>query len=291
MWIRAPKGVHTLMNPMAWTIIDDAFTSTGLSILQWICLPHYVPPASQLGIIDRLKACGIQRGWNYFCSHFDEIMSILFAERFMRKTGSNGKEYQAAVWAFIQQYRHLLFTKVLPIPNKIALVTEKTPVGTYADARMASAIDAALSIASLDENDEGTSQQVRENRAIQAVIQLAEYYQNHWKNVIGKKEGWFRKHVFGTRIPYSGRTVITSLSCRHDYDELHIPWTFAIALLRVHITNKLLRRGFDPNAANSFIVSCAHRYDELMDTILKELIAEGPGGSLYCIFHRNRMIN
>jgi hypothetical protein len=289
VWIRTPIGVDTLMNPMAWTILADAFTSSGLNILEWICDTQYQPPESQMFVIERLREYGIgdtfaDRGWNYFCNNFDLIIDILISQKFCRKTN---RDYRDAVFTFYRENRDKFFTPFLPIPNKIAFVTEKTAVGTYADNGMKSAQDAIQTIVSIDETEGGTTQRSKENKAFRAVMQLAAYYDHHCRTVIGKKEGWFRKHVFGTRVPYAGRAVITSLSEHHDYDELHIPWTFAVSIFRVHLTNKLFRLGFTPREANRKIIRAANVWDPLIAELFKQLIAEAPLSKIPVLFHRN----
>jgi hypothetical protein len=289
VWIRPPKDIDSLMNPMAWTILADAFTSSGLNILEWICDDKYQPPESQMFIIDRLRELGIgvtsqDRGWNYFCRNFDLIIDILISHKFCRKTN---KDHRDSVFQFYRENRELFFTPYLPIPNKIAFVTEKTPVGIYADSGMKSAQDAIQTITSIDESEGGTNLRSRENKTCRTIMQLAAYYDHHCRTVIGKKEGWFRKHVFGTRVPYAGRTVITSLACRHHYDELHIPWTYAVSLFRIHLTNKLFRLGYSPKQTNTLIIQAANQWSPLFADLFKELIAEAPGLGIACILHRN----
>lgn len=283
VWFRAPRGVDTLMNPNMWGILKDAFTSSGLSILDWLTMPSYMPPVAKQGEVERLQSFGLRRGYNWFCRNFDHVMDVLFSNGFYRGTPAN----RGYIADLLHQNRHLMFTHYLPIPAKIAFITEKTSVGTYADSAMASAMDAVLTICSIDESEDGTTQQVRENRTIRAINQLESYYSQQYRGTIGKKEGLLRKHRFGTRVPYGGRAVISSLSHRHDYDELHIPWTYAIALLKVHVTNKLLKMGWTPIKINKHLINCANRYDETLDSIFKLLIEESPHKGIPAILQRN----
>jgi len=107
------------------------------------------------------------------------------------------------------------------------------------------------------------------------------------KDSVGGKEGLSRSHLFAGRLHHTFRGVIVSLTDNHDYDELHIPWSIAVMVLKVHILNKLFRRGYTPKQAFSFINEHIVVYNPLMDEIFQELIAESPYGGIPCTFGRN----
>lgn len=282
IWIRTPEGVRSLMNPMFWTILNNAFTSSGLSLLQWICLPSYPVPNDRHGSIQKLQGLGISRGWNYFVDNFDEIFNVLLTN-FLKPNDPLRNELRLLVTL----NRHLIFTPYLPVPNRLAFITERTTVGTYADSTIKSAIDAVRTICNVDETYGGTTQLVRENRTVKTIMQLADYYQDQHKTVIGKKEGWFRKHIFGTLSTYTGRCVISSLSAAHDYEELHTPWSYTISLLSIHLKGKLMRLGFTPKEAGKRLILASNQYDELIDQLMQELIDESPFKGIPVIFQRN----
>lgn len=272
LWIRVPKGVKALINPTFWIILDNTFKKSGFSVLRWLCDPYYRVPTSQLAYAAQLEGYGLERGLNNFHDHFDAYVAVLFEN----KCYTGGPEKRDSIQQLIREFRDLIFTKYLPIPNKIAFITERTSVGTYADFNMVDAIDAANTIVSLGESYQTPRLKKAESRATVCISQLAVYYNNLYRNILGGKKGWFRKHIFGTRANYSYRSVIGSITGWHLYDELHIPWTLAVSVLQLHITNKLLARGWDPNSIEEFISSKALEYDPLLDSIFEELIAESP---------------
>lgn len=283
VWIRTPIGVRALMNPMVWTILDSAFTISGFSILQWVCIPNYQAPSDRHGWVQRLQNLGIQRGWNHFVEHFDEIFHLLITN--VLKANDPLRQ---SLPILIQQNRHVIFPNHLPVPNRLAFITERTTVGVYADSTIKSALDAVRTITSIDESTYGgTSQLVRENRTVKAIMQLAEYYHDQHKTTIGKKEGWFRKNIFGALSTYTGRCVISSLSARHDYEELHTPWAYTISLLSMHLKGKLMRLGFTPKEAGKRLIQASNQYDELIDGLMQELITESPYKGIPVIFQRN----
>lgn len=272
LWIRAPQGIEALINPTFWIILDNTFKKSGFSVMRWLCDPYYRVPTTQALYAEQLESYGLERGLNNFYKHFDAYIAVLI----QNKCYSGNDDRKNSVLQLISEFRDLIFTKYLPIPNKIAFITERTSVGTYADFGMADAIDAAHTIVSLGEPYQQVRLKKKESRATVCITQLAVYYNNLYRNILGGKKGWFRKHIFGTRANYSFRSVVSSITGWHLYDELHIPWTLAISVLQVHISNKLLARGWSPNEIEEFISSKAHVYDPLLDSIFEELINESP---------------
>ena len=43
IWVRAPKGVHALINPVVWIMLKNRFSKSGFNIVQWICDTKYNP--------------------------------------------------------------------------------------------------------------------------------------------------------------------------------------------------------------------------------------------------------
>ena len=171
---------------------------------------------------------------------------------------------------------------------------KQTATGKYAEIeKIGTAIDAVNTICSLKSRLELPSPQVEENAAVKAILNLVDFYGRQIKEVQGKKEGFWRKLIFGTRMPFSGRAVITSLTEVHDYDELHIPWGLFIVMYRFHIENKLYKRGYTPNQAKGFISRCIREWNPEMREIIDELIEESPYAThsgkkgLPVIFNRN----
>lgn len=290
VWIRAPEGVRALIQPVVWTILCDAFRYTKLCIPEWICTTQGGQYSNvQRGTIERLQQLGFGRGLNWFIDNFDWVIQTLIENK-MYSSAYQTIASRDSLLKLLYEHgnRNKIFTKMLPVPNKIAFITEQTNVGMYVDTgTLQPVMDAVRTIASIDETEYGTKQQIRENRAAKAIMQFAEFYEWYVKKCLGPKEGWYRKHIFGNRIIFSGRAVVTSLSENHEDDELHVPWGFAIALFKLDLTNKLFKLGYTPCQIETMIISSAHTYNELLDRLLNELIAESPYGGIPVLFLRN----
>lgn len=275
LWIQAPEGVHGLINPIAYWVMSLGFNYRKVNVIRWLIDPTYrgqfdVPP------IEVLQSRGIRRGLNHFIENFDYIIEILMEKG--TYTNVTAKSKREETFAFIQQFRDRIFPSVLPIPNRISFVTERGPTGKYAEARIfGNAIDAVNTITALRTRITPVTQIIKENAAVKACLQLCDFYFAQWKEALGNKKGWFRKHIFGTRMPFTGRSVITSITDIHDYDELHTPWALSVAIFKFHLMNKLLKRGYTINEAFQHIYYSVNNWNRLTRDLFDELLKEASG--------------
>lgn len=289
LWIRRPDSVRKLINPFIFAVLQNAFNSRGVDVMRWLIDRTYQVDSEEFESTRELKKLGVKRGLNFFVDNFDDIMKILYDGRLFPRN-----DVRDEIPRFVEMVRDDIFTDYLPIPNKISFVTERSATGKYAEIeKIGTALDAVNTICSLKTRLEVPSRQVEENAAVKAILNLVDFYERQVKEVQGKKEGFWRKLIFGTRMPFSGRAVITSLTEPHDYDELHVPWGLFIVMYRFHIENKLFKRGYTPNQAKGFISRCIREWNPVMREVIDELLAESP----YCthngkiglpvIFNRN----
>lgn len=283
VWFRAPEGVKKLINPIIWIMLKNRFRRSGFSILQWICDTTYRPTVKQPKVITDLMEFGIQRGYNYFVDNFDTIMDVLFNMKDFRFKRGQVDYLQK----LLETHRDCVFSDYLPLPNKSLLVIEKTNVGIYVDPTIIGAIDAIEMIVNIDSPLSEHTVRIKENRTVKALVKLSEFYENFFKTNLSGKGGIFRKHVFGTRIHFGFRAVITSLTDAHEYDEIHVPWGIAITALRPHLMNRLLRHGYGHNDAIGLLNGHVERYHPLIAQIFKDLINESPHKGLEVVLQRN----
>lgn len=193
---------------------------------------------------------------------------------------------------FIEKYianKERVFSKYLPMPSALGVVLETNNSGTWVDVSMATASDAMYAVKqigiSIANSDKKIKLGVSNRRAVLCTKKMAEFGKAFISGTAGSKQGEYRRHVFGGRLAFSMRAVITSINETHAHDELHIPWAPAVAMFKIHIMNKLMRKGFSPKLAHKFIDDHTNNYHPLLDQIFKELIAEA-GGGIPCTFQR-----
>lgn len=281
LWVEVYDGIDWYISPMFWGILKQKLTKSKVSILSWLTDPKYVPNNPKAnGLIDKLGRLNIPRGYNYFCNNMEDIIADICSK--ITELGSAAARRD--IVDFVNMNAEIVRNKILPIPNKLTFITEKTPVLTYVDTRIAKAQDAILTFCSIPK---AKSVIRAESYVINALDLLSEYYDGKIKNVLGDKGGWWRGNVYSTRIYYGGRAVISSITNWHNYDDLHIPWGFAIGLFEMHLTNKLLKRGFTPLEILRLLRESVLQWNPLIRELFDELLEESPLGKIPCEFLRN----
>lgn len=287
LWICPPKGVTAFINPQVWAILSKAITHSGVNCLEYLVNPSYECSPTASKAVRKFLSLEIPRGINYFHDHFDEIMETLFDNGIVKgEDGDHGGKRDDLV-KFIAMYRKSIFCHSLPIPSKMMFITEKTLTSTFADRTMEPAIDAIRTISATENSSTPLTLKKLQSRAMKANRLLVDYHQDFVTNFLASKPGWWRKHVFGGRSPFTFRAVINSLSENHRYDELHLPWSLSVMVFSIHLTSKLFRRGFSPNAAAAFLNEHTLKYHPLLDELFQELITEAPEEGIAVIFGRN----
>jgi hypothetical protein len=284
VWIRAPKGVDALMNPVVWTMLSRRFTKAGFNLVEWLCSTDYQPSVDRPPRdIAEIEEMGFSRGFNNFVRNFDTYFDKMCQlKAFGRKPDDQLREL------LLNTSRDCIFSRHLPLPNKALLLLENTPVGRFIDPTVPIIVDAIRTITSIDTAVSSLNTRQRENRAVKAIVKLADYYYGVYSDQLAKKQGIIRKNVFGTRVHFSSRAVISSNTGPHLYDELWIAWGHGVTMLSLHLKNKLMRfHGYTPNEATALLNEYTVKYHPLIDQLFQELIAESPDKGLWCIFERN----
>ena len=283
VWMRAPKHVAPLINPLVWNMLTKKFVKSGFSFVKWMCNTDYQPNNNApLTEINLLIDAGVKRGYNNFVNKFDEYFDLLCKLPHFAKKGEN-LEFRDLL---ISQ-RDCVFSEYLPIPNKALLIQENTKVGSYVDPLAFTIIDAVKTIQSIDLPTVCITQRQRENRTIKTIEKFAEYYYETYDATLAKKPGHIRKHVFGTRCHFSARAVISSVTWPHKYDSLELPYGSGITLFGIHLKSRLLKMGYTPNQATSLLQEYTSKYNPMLHGIMTELIESNPEKGFACIFVRN----
>lgn len=272
IWIQAPEGVEALINPTVWSMLNKRFSRGSFEIIRWICDTTYAPLVKAPPVLDAVRASGIPRGYNNFVRNFDAIMEIMFELKAFKLR----KDEVDPLKKLLTDYRHCVFSKYLPVPNKVLLVVEENNLGTFVDPTIIGALDAIRMMVGIDSEMNNHSVRTKENRTVKAISAMADFYADMAKDILASKQGVFRRHVYGTRSHFSFRAVISSKTDAHHYEQIDVPWGAATSVFRLHLINKLFRRGFNPSQAISYLNEHAQKYSPLLDELFKELIAEAP---------------
>jgi hypothetical protein len=287
VWVKAPPGIVGLINPLLLNVLGTYLGTKDACALEFLLNAKAIAnPASAitLGLIDMQ----VPRGLNNFILNFERILStlILLKKRKLKKTGADSY-HNEDIYKFCQMYKDIMFPQYVPMINKSISIIESTAMGKYIDAAAAKMKNVTNTLYAIDSPEFDYSIPKKENILGKTLIELAAIYKEGWGNIIGDKTAMLRKFVFGSRNNFTMRAVISSITAPHMYDELHLPWSSSVVMLRLHLTNKLLRRGYTPNEAATFLDSYTNKFHPLISTMFDELISESRDGCLYGIYIRN----
>lgn len=293
IWVRAPEGVRSLMNPQAWRFLNEFYSLNGnstqrFSFMKYLTNTDYRPNKILHGRwMDMIDDMGIKRGFNHFYDNFDEIIDKI--STFPQFTATRDKrEKLRDIRTFTEMYRDCIFPQHLPIHNKSIMVIEYTKFGAYMDTTLKTLIDAVRNFTGIDSEIKNYSIQQKENRSSKLVENIDEFGQEYERTFIAGKPGLARKHVYASRCFYSFRAVINSLTEPHQHDELHLPWALSITVFYIELCGFLIRRhGFSYNEAADFLNYHTHVYHPLIEDIFKQMIDDSPYKGIACILGRN----
>jgi hypothetical protein len=274
VWIAPPTGVNGFIHPEIWNILSPRLTPLkSFSMMSWVCDPNYSETLpAYAAILEEYKRVH-KRGLNYVLENFDDVIHFIMSSKLCNKLSLQDK---ADIQLFLIQNRDKVVQQYLPLPSAIFVVSEKTAMGTYADEKTTALLDAVYMVTSTYGSPIALTQRQRESHAARFISSVGSCYQNICTKFIGGKYGLVRRQQIGSRLHFSGRAVITSLSDSHHYEELHVPWAFAVQIMEPHLCAKLTRRGFSVDEAYAFLEDHTLNWNPLLRELFDELIAESP---------------
>lgn len=295
VWIAPPAGVKAFINPKIYAILSDRLTFSRFNILEHLVKPDAPGPETKSPVVVKymkLSDAGVfPRGINYFYDHFDEIMDRLVKEGILKrdpedKLTNSGR--LSTLLDFLRMYRDMVFCQHIPLPTQLLMITEKTPMTTFASQTMFPAIDAVRIISATESSATPLSPKFLQARAMKANALMAQYNEEIFEKFFDQKSGWIRQHIYGTRSHFTARAVINSLTDPHDYEEIHLPWALSVMLFRIHLASKLInQRGFSLKEAQTLLDENTLRYHPILDELFQEMIRESPGGKIPILLNRN----
>lgn len=293
VFLEAPDHIPGFLHPVVYTMLTK-WLSAGkkLNYIDIITNPSLELPRELQGIV-------LGRGWRYLHDNFDFLMHH-FA--YVHPTTSK-KAHVNTYMAMISKYRHLVFQRYLPVLSSIlhpiivsAASSEDTPEKQKkqqrqdVDAASAYVLQAANTLAYIRYQRSPRTSFVKTEKAVcEAYHAYIQYTRDIIDQKLSKKPSLPRRHMKGSRLHLTYRTVIVPIAGAHSYDELHLPWSVAVNLFRVHILNFLINRyGYSGADAVEMQHAALVKYNPIIHEILNWFIANaamGPG--VRTLFNRN----
>lgn len=281
VWLRLPEGVDTFINPGLFrTYLQKIVTSSPkIEIITYIIDSRYrrqvrAKPSEKIRmLVSELEKLDVELSINGFYRKADVIMEYFLIGNGRYLTSLKNADAEMILQHYYR-FKHLMFCKVLPVPNKLNVIVERNGKDRYASTPQLRSNSVYESIA--DTRDSGplyraTLDDIRDNieRVGRAISKLAELRANTLKDNQFPKRGVIRKSVCSGSFPLTGRSVITSRTGILDPGFIHVPWKMAIAQLQTFIKSHLYRIGYTPMKAEALLARAANHIVPEIDEFFK----------------------
>lgn len=283
IWLRSLSSTGLFISPHFWLMLRKAI-SKNLDVLRWLSDTSYNPPVTLPPYLDNLKNLIGGRYYSNMSNNLEKIMSFLL-EQPSFKVASKAVNLEGILELY-KKNKKLIHSNYLPIVNKKLFVMEDTSSGKYTNLVIGDVVDLVLSFVRV--STPNTSPRRTSNAVGSVISKLANMYNDYYSDFITGKGGSFRKHLYGSRSNFSFRALIVPKTGRHKYNEIDVPWSIGVTVFRPHIMNKLLYKyKMKFREATALMFESVHKYSDLINDILNELLREAPDGKLWVILQRN----
>ena len=284
LWLRAINGNLKFLNPDFWLILSKLLDKK-IDYVRYLCDVKYNPPIEIPAVIHGIKQMlGGIRTYENTMVNIENILKYLL-ESAAYKTTEKQEQLQLLLHLYTTNKQDL-FTEHIPIINKKLFVMESTNKGKFVNLVVSDIIDVVMMWIKVTKPD-GDNNKKWSNSTAVVISKLASLYNSYFEDYVVQKIGMFRKHVYGARSHFTFRCVITSISGPHQHNEIHVPFAVGVTAFRLHLLNKLLKRGYKYKYSSKLLYQSVKKYNPLIDDLLQELVTESPYMGLPVILQRN----
>jgi len=280
LWAKSPMfGELGFLNPKMWLLINNLL-SNKVDCLKYIADGTYNPKGVPKSLMALVKNREYIRDYKYLIDNFDvilkDIQTILVGEK---------ARIMGDIIEIISQNRDAMYSDYIPILNKKLFVVEKTSVATYVDLNLSNSISMVTQLLkAYGEKDRYKKMQVM----VESISVLADSVKSFYRKSLSGKTGGARDKIHIASIPFSGRSVGTSLTFKHRFDEFEMPWKVGLQIFRADILNRLLRDyGYSLKQARKLIIDSYFVYNETIGTIFRQIFKDAPNGVIEFMVLRN----
>jgi hypothetical protein len=288
LWLKRMGGMPEFISPLFLLELDRVVNiqvvgNDTFSMVRWFSDKQYSPDVKStsrgvLGIFEKDE--DVIRSYQWFVNNIEYIISKIR----MFTTTQAKSEKLTLLLEIYRNRRNVIHVNVIPFPHKKFLIHEPNALGNYIQGSIPYLMNAALLFMKYKDYDSV----VYKERAIGRVLSfLTKAYINITDTFLAKKEGGFRKNLFGLRGDYNIRAVIVPIPGPHEYDELYLPYKSSCRLFEMHIRNLLYNRmNMTTNHINKLLDLAETEFVQVVYDAMLTLIAEAQNG-IRCIFYRN----
>lgn len=281
LWMRSLDGYRGFINPAFWIQVSG-LVSQSYDVLRWICDPRYKDPThvTPKRVIMILKGIpSLKRSYKWL---EENILTVLIT---LKNSLPTKREKFDEYISMYKDNEDLIFTKVLPIPNKGMVIVERDYKGKSAYVDPLTAVHDIV-------NGYVTRLNSKKDYVLDALMAHSTFKSAYSSKVfirdyLSGKYKLVRQHIYGTRVYFTARGTIVPLVGEHRHDEIVPSWSIMVTLFRPHLLNKLRRKGMFYKDAKKLLITHVHRSHSLIEECLDELISESPYSGIPAGFQRN----
>lgn len=242
-WIVLPDVAPPVLHPIFYLILREWLGKTKsanpkikpkIPIINTILNPSETMPVV-------MKPHIKQQGFKYFYNHFDEIMNYLFT---IYKPVTKTNVTTDYVRAIYEKYRNEMFVRRIPILHPSLTPMAKEGKVKAIDTAAAWAMSAISDVSTLGYEARRclTEKKYVDKMLWKVYTNIISYIEIIITKKFGDKYAHTRRHLMGSRIHFSARSVIVPITEPHEGDEIHLPWKIVIGAYKCEILNFLIRR-------------------------------------------------
>lgn len=286
LWLRAIDGTPGFINPTFWVMLSKTISSK-VDVLRWIGDTAYNPQTiNKVDVIVKniMEIDGFERSYTWLYKNLATVITVVSMVPKLR-TGSKLETFKA-LYEMTNDMQNIT-SMYLPLLNKSLFVMENTTKGKFTNVSSSNALH-DLAITYIHKSKSENKSQIERVMAKTTATAAATAYINVDEYLSGKPK-IPRKHMYGTRSPFTARAVITPIAGPHCYTDIEIPWGIAVTLFRPHLLNALVNRfDFKYKDASNLLYAVVSKYNDMIYGILNTFIDEAPGlKGPAVIFQRN----
>lgn len=265
VWLQTPDRIEGLMR-LNFIRMMREHRIDNLPILDYFCNTKTKFKNEHIPRVKKFLALDLPRGYNNFIIHFDRIFSELVDNKILQKGDIE------TLQTFVEMNRKLLFPHHIPLPSKRSIITEQSDGTTYALEGYNKVLSAARDFLIIKGYSENKNIRFIENLVYSSLVAFAEYTDYVDGQILSQKTGWWRKQIFGSRLDYSYRAVITGHN--GEFDSIKLPWRLSVGVYKPMIIGQLIQQGAGLIEAERIVTQAMVRWDIRVRRIFDKLIRE-----------------
>lgn len=284
VWFSAPSRIGYVLHPEAYRVIAQWMGRIGsIGVLDSILDNSQELPEKLEDIIK-------EQGFIWFYNNFDYVMGEIAAT----KKGSKNTTKNMEIKLFLKTHGHKIWCTKFPLVSRILHPLVKSSTNRYVskvtDTLVRTIDNLAFSTLSEKLFDDVTVDKI-ERKFFKIYSSYNKYLNDILQESVIKKPGISRKHIFGSRVFNTVRTVCVPIIEPHDLDEIHLAWAPSVKLLETILISMLINsKRYNHFQAYQKVERAIAVYDFEIDKLIQKIIKDSKYGGVPVILNRNPIL-